>query len=126
MLGMVSTFDQKEHTLIGGEIGTYIARISKESKRDLFVVRYEKLNVFCICDWMSPLHDVFIDILNLKNSLANFDRKMADELNHRLFAPLTAEATSRAIAGAESDYHHMRQDDNEEESERLAKCAKGE
>lgn len=126
MLGMTSIRDEQEHTLIGGEIGAYVERISKESGRALFVVRYNKLGVFCICEWMSPNKDIFIDLMNLGKSLGNFTHEKAHELGHRLFKPITCEATSRALAAADSDYHHMRQDDNEEETERLAKCARGE
>jgi hypothetical protein len=126
MLGMVSNYNQDSHTLIGGEIGAYIGRLSEQSKRDLFVVRYNKHETFCICEWLSPLHDVFIDILNLGKSLANFNRDKAYELKMRLFRPLSAEETSRQIADAESSYLHTRQDWNDEEDERLQKCARGE
>lgn len=123
---MVSNYDQDAHTIINGEIGTFIQRLANESGRDLFVLRYNKLAVFCICEWMSPNHDIFIDMMNLGKSLGNFDCKKAAELRQRLFKPLTCEATSQALAAADSDYHHMRQDGNEEETERLAKCSIGE
>ena len=126
MLGAVTVFDRSKHTKIRGEIGRFVERLAEKSGRDLFVVRYEMLDVFCICEWMSPQKDVFIDTMNLGKSLANFDYKKSRELQRRLFAPLTANETSRKIAEAESDYHHMRQDENEEEGERLAKIARGE
>ena len=126
MLGMTSVFDVNKHTIVGGEIGSHIKQLSKKANRDLFVVRYNDLGVFCICEFMSPKRNVFIDIMNLGKSLANYDLRKAQELRQRLFAPLSAEETSRSIAAAESDYHHMRQDECEEEKERLKKVAIGE
>jgi hypothetical protein len=126
MLGMTSTFSSDEHTRIGGEIGAFIDRLSKRAGRDFGVIRYESLGVFCIIEYLSPNRDVFIDILNLGNSLANFNRAKADQLEQRLFAPLTCDGTSEALAAADSDYHHMRQDWNAEEHERLEKVARGE
>jgi hypothetical protein len=126
MLGMVSTWNKDEHTRMGGEIGAFIGRLAKRSRRDLFVMRYEKLGVFCICEFLSPKHDVFVDTMNLGKSLANFDRAKRIELEHRLFRPIDCAETSQFIAETESDYHHERQDWNAEETERLEKCAQGE
>lgn len=126
MLGMTSTYKRSDHQIIGGEIGAHIERLAKESGRDLFVVHYEKVGTFCICEWMSPNRDIFIDIMNLGKSLSNFDRSKANEVRLRLFAPLTCDGTSRAIYDADSDYHHMRQDWNEEETERLERVSRGE
>lgn len=126
MLGMCSNFCKDEHTLIGGEIGAFIERLSEQSGRDFFVMRYEKLGVFCICEWMSPNHDIFIDTMNLGESLGNFDRSKSQELRMRIFAPLSAEETSTQIAEEESRYLHDRQDENEEETERWEKVSRGE
>lgn len=126
MLNMVSNYSSEKHTRIEGEIGVYIARLAKESGRDLAVICYEDLGVFCIIEYLSPIKDIFIDMMNLGKSLANFNRNKAAELGRRLFKPVSCDETSRFIAGNESDYHHGRQDDNEEEGERLAKIARGE
>lgn len=126
MLGMVSVYNSNEHTFIGGEIDSFVKRLAEQSNRDLFVVRYNKHGTFCICEFLSPNRDVFIDILNLGKSLANFDRAKAGELRMRLFRPVSAEVTSRKIANAESDYLHMRQDENAEEWEREVRIARGE
>ena len=126
MLGMSSVYDSKKHVLIGGEIGPYISKLGEESDRSLAVICYEKLQVFCIIEWLSPNKDVFIDIMNLGKSLANFSRAKAAELGHRLFKPISCNETSRFITEGESDYLHQRQDENEEEGERLAKVAIGE
>lgn len=126
MLGTVSNYCSEKHCLIGGEIGCFIAKLAKESKRDLFVVKYIKPQTFVICEWLSPNRDIFIDIMNLGKSLANFDRKKAVELRHRLFAPITCNETSRGIAEEESNYYHGRQDENAEEQERLEKVSRGE
>lgn len=126
MLGMVSNYSSEKHTKVGGEIGAYVSRLAKESGRDLAVICYEELAVFCIIEWLSPLRDIFIDMMNLGKSLANFDRAKATELGFRLFKPVSCDETSRFIATKESDFHHDRQNDNEEEHERLAKDERGE
>lgn len=129
MLGMTSTYNPQEHTIVGGEIGPFVERlVEHDSKRrgKLFVVRYNKLETFVVCEWLVKPFDVFVDVLNIGKSLSNFTHEKATELRRRLFAPVTAQATSTAIAQAESDYLHDMQDWNEEEGERLAKCAIGE
>jgi len=126
MLGMTSNYNSNDHSFIGGEIGHYVNRLAKESGRDLTVIRYNKLGVFCIIEMLSPNRDVFIDLMNLGKSLANFNRAKNHELQHRLFKPLTCDETSVGIAEAESRHLHDMQAWNEEEGERLAKCAKGE
>jgi hypothetical protein len=125
MFGCVSTFDREKHTFIGGELGHYINRLAKESKRDFAVVRYEKLNVFCIIEFLSPLRDVFVDTMNLGHSLANFNREKKEELLRRVFKPVTCAETSRALEEADSDYHHERQDDNAEDWENEEREARG-
>jgi len=126
MLGMTSVWDSDEHTHVGGELGSYLRRISKRAGRDIAVIRYEELGVFCIVEFISPNRDVFIDILNLGNSLANFNREKSRELDRRLFAPVTCDGTSEALEAADSDYHHTRQDGNAEEQERLERVSRGE
>jgi hypothetical protein len=126
MLGQVSTYSREDHTFIAGEIGGYISRLAKESNRDLAVIRYEKLGVFCIIEFLSPKRDVFVDVKNLGDSLANFGRATANELRQRLFKPTTCDQVSRFIADTESDYHHMRQDDNSAEWENEERTMMGE
>lgn len=126
MLGMVSNYSPEKHTIIGGEIGAYVKRLSEESGRDLAVICYEELAVFCVVEFLSPLRDIFIDMMNLGKSLANFDRTKATELGFRLFKPVSCDETSQFIATKESDYHHDRQNDNEEEHERFEKIERGE
>lgn len=126
MLGLVSTFNRQEHTFIGGEIGPWVAKIGKESNRDLAVIRYEKLGVFCIIEFLSPTRDVFVDIKNIGKSLGNFGREAATELQRRLFRPVTCDQTSEFITENESRYHHDRQDDNSAEWERQERIEMGE
>ncbi len=129
MLGMVTHYNPKKHLIIGGEIGAFCARIADSDpkrKGKIFVVRYRKLGVFVICEWIGRVGDAFVDVMNLGKSLGNFDRKKSNELQRRLFASETCEETERAILGAESDFHHMLQNDNSEEQDRLARVAAGE
>lgn len=128
-LGMVSFFDSDKHTIIPGELSDFCARLVEgdpQREGKLFVIRYEKLGVFCVCEWLAKPKDIFIDVLNLGKSLGNFTRQKAGELRHRLFAPITYEETARDSAEADSDYHHMRQDWDGEEGERIEKCSCGE
>jgi hypothetical protein len=126
MLGSVSIFNSDKHTLIGGDIGDFIGRLAERSRRELRVIRYNELGVFCIIEFLSPKHDVFLDTMNLGESLANFDHSRREELERRLFRPITCDETSRLVAQGESDFHHMKQDENEEEHERMARIALGE
>ncbi len=126
---MVSTYSLDEHTIIDGELSRYITRLTEGDplrRNHLFVVRYNKLGVFVIAEWLAKPRDIFIDVLNLGSSLQSFTRKKANELKTRLFAPLTAEGTNQQVAQAESDYHHGLQDENEEETERWERLARGE
>lgn len=129
MLGLVSNYNSQEHTLIEGELSSWLNRlIGGDSKRKnkLFLVRYNKLAVYCICEWLAGPKDVFIDVLNLGKSLGNFGRQQAQELKRRLFCPVTAEETAQAIIGNDSDYYHNLQDEDAEESERQERVAIGE
>lgn len=126
MIGMASTWNKDEHGLMGGEIGAFVSRMGRRAKRDLAVVRYHKLDTFCIIEFLSPRRDVFVDTMNLGASLANFDRTRRKDLERRLFAPITCEEECRFLAEADSDYHHGRQNDQAEETERLEKCERGE
>lgn len=129
MLGLVSNYNSAEHRIIGGDLSRWVDGLIEGDPRRkgrLFVVRYNKLGVFVIAEWLGKPKDVFVDVLNLGKSLANFDRKGAQELRRRLFAPLTAEGTNRATMEAESDYHHNLQDEDAEETERQERIAIGE
>jgi len=126
MLGMVSNYSPNEHAIMGGEINSYVKRINKEYGKKLFVVRYLRYGTFVIAEWLAKPRDVFVDVMNLGKSLSNFNREKANELRHRLFAPVTCGETSEGIAEEESRYLHERQDENAEEQERLERCSRGE
>lgn len=129
MLGLVNYFASTEHTIIGGELSAFLERLIESDprrKRHLFLIRYNKLGVYCICEWTDNHKDTFTDVMNLGKSLGNFDRKQAYKLRRRLFTPVTAEETSRAIIRADSDYYHNLQDEDAEESERQERVAIGE
>lgn len=130
MLGMISVFTSAEHTVIRGSgIPEFLTQLVEGDPRRegcLFLLRYNKLGVFCICEWIGGGRDTFVDVMNLGKSLGNFDRKQANELRRRLFNPLTAEDTSKAIIGADSDFYHNLQDEDAEETERQERVAIGE
>jgi len=130
MLGLVSFYTPEKHTIITGSgIPEFLVRLVEgvpRRKGRLFLLRYNELGVFCICEWTGKYRDTFIDILNLGKSLGNFGRKAAQELRRRLFAPVTAEETSRAIVRNDSDFYHRLQDEDAEETERQERVAIGE
>ena len=129
MLGLVSNYTSAEHKIIGGELGRWVATLTDgdpQRKGKLFVVRYGKLGVFVIAEWLGRPKDVFVDVFHIGKSLGSFGAKESQELKRRLFAPVTAEETKRAIIESESGYHHNLQDENAEEVERQERVAIGE
>jgi len=129
MLGMVSCYNSDEHTIIRGELSEWLERLVEGDPRRegcLFLLRYNKLEVFCICEWVGGGNDTFVDVLNLGKSLGNFDQKQAQELRRRLFASDTAEETSKAIIRNDSDFYHNLHDEDMEETERQERVAIGE
>lgn len=130
MLGLVSLYLPEKHTIIGGsgipEFLTKLVEGDPRRKDCLFLLRYDELGVFCICEWVGGGHDTFVDVLNLGKSLGNFGKKGAQELRRRLFDPLTPEETSREITRNDSDFYHNLQDEDSEETERQERVAIGE
>ena len=129
MLGLVSNYNSAEHTVIGGELGRWVATLTDgdpQRKNKLFVVRYIKLGVFVIAEWLGRPKDVFVDVFHIGKSLGSFGAKETLELKRRLFAPVTAEDTKRAINEADSDYHHNLQNEDMEETERQERVVIGE
>lgn len=131
MLSLVSFYNKVEHTIVDSDVARFCNRIIEgDPKRRgrLFTLRYNKLGVFVIAEWLSPpeCRGPFVDVLNLGKSLDSFTRARAGELQNRLLAPLTAEGTIEQTTQADSDYHHNLQDENEEETERWARVARGE
>ena len=130
MLGMISVYNSVEHTIIrGGGLSKWLDRLVKgipQREGCLFLLHYNKLGVFCICEWVGGGRDTFVDVMNLGKSLGNFGHKEAQELRQRLFNPVSAEETSRAIVQNDSDYYHNLQDEDMEETERQERVAIGE
>ena len=130
MLSMVSLYIPDEHTIIKGSgIPEWLERLVEDDpkrKGCLFLLRYNELEVFCICEWVGGGNDSFVDVKNLGKSLNNFGRKEAQDLKERLFAPITAEETSKAIVQNDSDFYHNLQDEDLEETERQQRLAIGE
>lgn len=129
MLGLVSCYNPDEHTFIRGELSEWLDRLMEGDPRRegcLFLLHYNKLKVFCVCEWVGGGHDTFVDVLNLGKSLGNFGHKEACELRRRLFNPVTAEETSKTIIRNDSDFYHNLQDEDMEETERQERVAIGE
>ena len=129
MLGLLSCYNPDEHTIIRGEMSEWLKRLVEgipQRKGCLFLIRYNKLGVYCICEWIGGGHDTFVDVLNLGKSLGNFGQKEAQELKRRLFNPVTAEESSREIIRNDSDFYHNLQDEDMEETERNERVAIGE
>ncbi len=129
MLGTLSCYNTDEHTLIRGELSEWLERLvegNPQREGCLFLLRYNKLEVYCICEWVGGGRDTFVDVLNLGKSLGNFGHTEACELRRRLFKSVTAEDTSKAIIRADSEYYHNLQDEDMEETERQERIAIGE
>ena len=129
MLGLVSNYNREKHTIIEGELSRWLNRLVEgDPQREgrLCVIRYNKLGVLVIAEWLGRPKDVFVDVMNLGKSLGEFDYKKAQELKGRLFKPVTAEVTRRAIIDNDSDYYHNLQDEDMEETERQELVARGE
>ncbi len=129
MLGLVSCYNSEEHTIMDGELSLWLKRLTegKPNRKDrLFLIRYNALDVFVIAEWTDDLKDTFTDVLNLGKSLANFGHKESQELQRKLFAPVTAEDTSQAINSTDSDFYHRLQDEDLEETERQERVSIGE
>ena len=130
MLGLVSCYNSEEHTIIrGGALSEWLERLvegNPQREGCLFLLRYNKLEVFCICEWVGGGNDTFVDVMNLGKSLGNFGHKESQELQRKLFAPVTAEDTSQAINSTDSDFYHRLQDEDLEETERQERVSIGE
>lgn len=130
ILGLVSVYTSDEHTIIKrGELSEWLKRLVEGDPRRkdcLFLLRYNELEVFCICEWVGGGNDTFVDVMNLGKSLGNFGRKDANDLRRRLFNPLTAEDTSKAIVDTDSDFYHNLQDEDAQEAERQELVSRGE
>ena len=129
MLGLLSCYNSEEHTILGGELSEWLGRLVEGDPRRegcLFLLRYNKLEVYCICEWVGGGRDTFVDVLNLGKSLGDFDQKKAQELKRRLFNPVTAEESSQAIIKNDSDFYHNLHDEDMEETERQERVAIGE
>ena len=129
MLGLVSNYNSDDHTIVGGELSLWVARLVENDrvrKSKLFVLYYNKLDVYVIAEWLAGPKDIFVDVMNLGKSLGNFGHAEAQELRKRLFDPLGPEETSKAVIQADSDYYHNLQDEDAEETERQELVARGE
>ena len=125
---MTSYYRQQEHTIVGGDLSAWLERLVENDpkrKGHLFLVRYNKLGVFVIAEWLDK-YNIFVDVLNLGKSLANFGFKAAQELRRRLFAPVTAEETMKIVNQNDSDFYHRLQDEDSEETERRERVTIGE
>ena len=129
MLGMVSDYTSEEHTIVRGELSVWLDRLTEgdpQRKNRLFLLRYNKLGVFVIAEWLAKPKDIFVDVFNIGKSLSNFGHAEAQELRSRLFDPLGPEKVRELTARADSDFHHNLQDEDAEETERNERVAMGE
>lgn len=122
MLGLVTDFCEEKHTLILGEVDSFVKRLVRgdaQRKGKIFVVRYEEHETFVIAEWLGRPKDIFVDVLNLGKSLKNFNQNKAKELCSRLFSPITPEQVSQHNQTAESDFLHEQQDYSDASEGRL-------
>jgi hypothetical protein len=122
-------YDEKQHEILqGGEIVRYCQKVAPAKDRPrVFLYRHRIYKTFVIAMWAKDrAMGIFTDFLNLGKSLGNFNREKADEFSRRLYKPLSPKEMSQTIESTSRDYSRMRQDEDAEEAERLAKRAKGE
>jgi len=129
MLGMVSNYTSEEHTVVRGELSVWLDRLTEgdpQRKNRLFLLRYNKLGVYVIAEWLARPKDIFVDVFHIGKSLSSFGHAEAQELRQRLFNPLGPEEMQRVTSQADSDFHHNLQDEDAEETERQELVARGE
>lgn len=129
MLGLVSDYSSDKHTIINGTLSDWLERLMEGDplrRGRLFLLRYNELEVFCVCEWLGKPKDVFVDVVNLGKTLQSFTLEKANELRRKLFAPISAEETCQAITQTDSNYHHNLNDEDLEETERQERIAMGE
>ncbi len=119
MLGLACEYDGSQHRLITPELLHWCKRQASDGElRDsLFVYHHLQVGTFVIARWINHPWGLFVDVLNLGHSLANFDKTAAREFRNRVLCPVSAEATARGMRDASSDFRHSRDDSNAEAEE---------
>ena len=110
-------YDEKQHQILPSEISRWCVRNAPADWKDrLFTYRHRIHGTFVVAVWADKNRrlGLFSDVLNLGDSLNNFDHKKADELMRRMWAPLSPSSMADQINQQSRDYNSRQQDINEE------------
>ena len=109
-------FDEKQHEIFSGELVRWCKRNAPADwKNRLFTYHHKLHDTLVIAVWASGRKlGVFSDVINMGGELRNFDRKKADILMQRMWAPVSPETMSRQINQQARDFDSMQQDKNAE------------
>jgi hypothetical protein len=115
-------YDDKQHEILESEVARWCRRNAPADWKDrLFTYRHQLHDTFVVAVWAGDKYGLFSDVLNLGHSFANFDRRMADELRHRMYAPTSADSMAKQINQVNRDFNSRMQDKNaalQDENER--------
>lgn len=118
MLGQTCRFDKAQHGLVHCELEDWIKRQVPAGERDLlFIYRHHLHGTFVIGYWV-VLGSLFMDVMNLGHSLANFSRAMAQKFKRQFGDSMSREDMIKELKQHERDRLSGLQQENDEEVER--------
>ncbi len=120
MLGMACFYTPQQHQLLEPPLLDWCRNQTSDEvlKKRLFVYRQLQVGTFVIAQWLDRAKGLFVDTLNLGNSLSNFSREKAQELRRRLLAPVSSSDTKDMMSTVNSNFTHTQQETNEKLSEK--------
>lgn len=118
MLGMACPYQKKQHRIIHHRLEKWIKRQVPDSNfRDsLFLYYHNSQGTFVIASWTVP-GKFFVDVINLGDSLSNFDYPTAQQFRLRVRAPMSGAQTARTMKQYEQNRLSQIQEENDENVE---------
>jgi len=120
-------YDRAQHEILGGELSRWIKTVPPAKDADSFFLYHHRIaDTFVIGRWAKDrAFGIFTDFLHIGHSLAEFDRKKAEEFRQRLFAPISATKMARAIQQNARDYTTNRINEDGENQENRQRILQG-
>ena len=113
-------FDRGQHLIIHPPLEDWVKRqASPEEKSRIFVYHHLIEKTFVVGWWVHEGGGLFVDLCNLGDSLANFDRSDATAIQNTLRSNTTTKQVTDSLVDYEDNQTRTIQDDNEAMSERL-------
>lgn len=124
MIGQPCFYKKDVHILIHPPLLRWVKnQIADDNLREsLFCYLQRQYGTFVIGQWIDTSRSMFVDILNMGQSLGSFDRDDAQELLRRLLRPTTVKETKDAMRKGASDWRLQQENENAELSERQERC----